>query len=333
MARALDAIRPHPHRGDIIAAGAVPFTLAVLVVDVRFSGTWSDGVLLLAVGASAAFVGAMAWLAPLEGIAPRAYQTVLYVTALGLLQAALLRLAPVLGAAAGPTEAGTLAWTEALVAAAGIGLAARRNSAAGTLVAAVAGGVAALAFVRWAWDPAGGTAFRWVLALLILGYGAGVIALRDRRRRHAVQLVSAAGVAALALAASFVQFTGFLIWWTEPVPEFALPAAGWGWELLILLVGFGLVAYAGADDERGPAYLGFAVLVAFVLLAAPTGSGGPSLLGWPLVLGAMGLAGFAIGLRPRRPLPPEPDAGEAPGPAPVVPGPAPAPDVLRGDGP
>ncbi len=310
----------------------MPFTLAIVIVDLRFAGAWSAGVRFVIVAAAAALVGTMAWIAPLEGFAPRAYQTVLYVTGLVLLQAALLRLAVILGAGdSGLPGAGTLAWTEAALAAAAVAVAARRNSSAATLIAAVAGGAAALAFVPWAFDPATADPQRWVLAGLLVAYGAGVMALRDRRRRHAVQLVSAAALATLALVLSFAG-SGLAL--GAALIGAGLGPAGWGWELLVLLVGFGLVAYAGADDERGPAYLGAAVLAGFVLLAAPPGRGGPSLLGWPLVLAAMGLAGFVIGLRPRRPLPPEPDAGAGPGPAPapVVPGPAPTPDALRGDG-
>jgi hypothetical protein len=329
VARALDAIRPHPHRGDIIAAGAVPFTLAILLVDLRFAGAWSAGVRLIVVGGAAAFVGTMAWISPREGVGPRAYQTVLYVAGLILLQAALLRLADVLGAGGGLPGAGTLVWTEAAVAGAAIAIAMRRNAASATLIAAVAGGAAALAFVRWAFDPATAVPSRWVLAGLIVIYGGGVIALRDRRRRHAVQLVSAAGIAALALVLSFAG-AGLAL--GIALIGAGLGAAGWGWELLVLGVGFGLIAYAGADDEPGPAYLGTAALLGFVLLAAPPGRGGPSLLGWPAALLLMGVIGFVIGLRPRQPLPPEPDPGP-PDDGAVVPGPAPTPGTLRGAGP
>ena len=48
------------------------------------------------------------------------------------------------------------------------------------------------------------------------------------------------------------------------------------------------------------------VLATFLVLAGlPLGERG-SLVGWPLFLLAIGAAGLAVGLRPRRPLPPEP---------------------------
>ena len=79
-------------------------------------------------------------------------------------------------------------------------------------------------------------------------------------------------------------------------------------QAFLLLIGSGLVAYAAIDREPGPGYLGVAVLGAFTLLAgAPVAARG-SLIGWPLFLLVIGGAGIAIGLRPRRPLPPSPDA-------------------------
>lgn len=330
----LEVLRPHPHRGDIVAAGAVPITLAILLVDVRFAEQWTDPVRLAVVGIAAAFVAAMSLLAPMEGPGPRAYQTVLFVSGLALIQAALLRLAAVLGADA-TLSASTLVWTEALLAAAALVPATRRNSSAATLIAALAAGVAALAFVRWAFDPLTAGPFRWTLLILIVAYGVGVMALRDRRRRHAVQLVSAAGLAAAGIAASLLGVVGDVVF-GEAAPvllvfDFAPSGAAWGWELVILLVGFGLVAYAGADDERGPAYLGAVVLLAFVVVAGPAPPGEASLVGWPLVLGLMGIAGFAIGLRPLRPLPPPPAGDDEPPAGGPLPGPLPTPETLGPD--
>ena len=33
-------------------------------------------------------------------------------------------------------------------------------------------------------------------------------------------------------------------------------AVGWGWELLIVAAGFGLIAYSSVDRQPGPAYIG-----------------------------------------------------------------------------
>jgi hypothetical protein len=77
----------------------------------------------------------------------------------------------------------------------------------------------------------------------------------------------------------------------------------------LLAIGFGLIGYAGSDREPGPAYLGVLVLLSFAVMA---GSGHRTLLGWPLVLLALGVVGLVIGLRPSTPAPPPPPTTVAP---------------------
>jgi hypothetical protein len=130
----------------------------------------------------------------------------------------------------------------------------------------------------------------------------------------------AALAAVVALAASFLL--GTLVAATIQAPAGGrLPSAAGaavGWELYLLAIGFGLVAYAGADREPGPAYLGTAVLIVFAALAGVPAINRGALVGWPLFLFlflflfALGAAGLIVGLRPRRPLPPEPASGIAP---------------------
>jgi hypothetical protein len=50
---------------------------------------------------------------------------------------------------------------------------------------------------------------------------------------------------------------------------------------LVLAIGVGLIAYAGAGREPGPAYIGVLVLLAFVEMVGVSLSGGGSFLGWP----------------------------------------------------
>src|SRR5437764_14610389 len=82
----LERLRPHPHRGDVIAAGAVPLVVAAFVIELRMT-QWSLGPRFGVVLVIAALLLAMGWLAPLEGAAPRAYHSVLLVG--GLLPMAL----------------------------------------------------------------------------------------------------------------------------------------------------------------------------------------------------------------------------------------------------
>jgi hypothetical protein len=70
---------------------------------------------------------------------------------------------------------------------------------------------------------------------------------------------------------------------------------------VILLGGFGLCAFSAVEREPGPGFLGVAVLGLFVLSL-----GGAGLLWWPLILILGGGLAIGMGLRPARPLPPEP---------------------------
>jgi hypothetical protein len=306
VARALDAIRPKPFRGAVVAAGAVVLTVAVALADARMSGRWGHGALLALTGGAALFVGALAVSAPLEGPSPRTYLSALLLSALALVVLALPNLAAVLGGHAG--AAGAVTWMALAVAAAAAWGAIARGSAAGALVAAASATIAALAAVQWIFSPRGSTAFRWVLLLVTAAYGVCAIGLRDGRRRHAVALVDAAGLAGVLLAV-LVAFAGAEVRVSGSSTEPPQPAhaAGWGWTLWLLTIGFGLLAYAAVDRESGPGWIG-AVLVGVTVLASPRTH---SLLGFPLVLGLAAALLLVLGLRPTTPAPPEPGAGAA----------------------
>jgi hypothetical protein len=145
--------------------------------------------------------------------------------------------------------------------------------------------------------------------------------LRDRWGRHAVQLINAGGVVTVVLGGSFLVGAAFHSVGDPALGLFGLAggtgAAGWGWKLWVLAVGFGLTAFACADREPGPAYLGVLLLVEFAVLVGAAPSGRGSLVGWPLFLLVIGAIGMIVGLRPRRPLPPPP--GSEAGAAPTVP--------------
>src|SRR4051812_6311023 len=97
----LAALRPHPTRGDIVAAGVVVLTLFVWLVTLRMGGDWSSGVRLLVSGVPAALVIAMV-LQPGSGDeTPRPYESVLYVASFLLLLITLGNLSDVLGSNGG----------------------------------------------------------------------------------------------------------------------------------------------------------------------------------------------------------------------------------------
>jgi hypothetical protein len=199
-----------------------------------------------------------------------------------------------------------------------------------TLLAAVTYGIVVLSFVDWVFHPSGMATFRWILLLLILGYAAGSLSQRGPRPRHGVQLVNAAGLAAVALGVSFV-IEGIFGVIAEGFGGDAGRGAATGWELFLLACGFGLVAYAAVDREAGPAYLGVAVLALFVWIGGRAQPHDASLIGWPIVLLLMAGAMLVVGLRPSRPLPPPPDAGAPPPPPPTPLGGEPPTTPLGGD--
>jgi hypothetical protein len=313
--RVRTALTPHPHRGDLIAAGAVPLSVGVLLVNARLDDVWGTGVLLVLTGLACALVLGMGVLAPLEGHHPRTYQQVLLLAGLLLLFVGLVRVAQVLGADDPLGSDGTLTWIFGLLTLAAGWLLTARRSAVFALIAALTAIVTAIAFVEWVFSPDGPTTARWLLLALALAFVLAALAHRAAHPREAVYLIDAAGVAMLLLGLTFV---GALI----PALEFfGVPddPPGGGWKLLLVAAGFGLVAYAAVDREPGPAYVGALVLGLFVALVGIPGEDGASLWFWPLAMVLIGGAAVAAGLRPLRPLPPEPPGADAP--AEPVPGP------------
>jgi peptidoglycan/LPS O-acetylase OafA/YrhL len=143
-------------------------------------------------------------------------------------------------------------------------------------------------------------------------YGFVAIGQRDRRLRHGVALIDVAGLAVLAIALSFVVTSFFF--GDEGVSDLGV---AWGWELLILAAGFGLIAYSSVDRQPGPAYLGVANLVIFTIITSlDVSADGATLVGWPIALALAATLLLAIGLRPTTPAPPPPDI-DAPEPPPL----------------
>jgi hypothetical protein len=302
----------------------VVLTTFAVVLDVRFTGVWAAGVRFVVVGALAAFVATMAVLAPMEDESPRAYQSVLYVASFVLTLLALGDLADALGGASGFRSSGTVVWVGLLVAAGCAWFAARRNAAVMTLLGALTGVAVANAFVDWVFSPHGVTTFRWILLLCALALTLGAVYLRDLRRRHAVSLVDVAAlsVITLGLTVAVELVIGEVMRRTLGVFGRLFgagegPTGGpFGWELVLLVFGFGLIAYGSVDRERVPGFLGVLTIALFVAIAGPRYGGTASLIGWPIVLLLLAGVLLAIGLRPREPLPPEPPvagpAGEEP---------------------
>jgi hypothetical protein len=298
----LELLRPPPHRGPLIAAGAVVFAAGLALFELRLLNELSDVVHFLVLGLPAALILALGLQAPNEDGNPPAYQSVLLVTGLLLLQPALLRLGDVLGAE-DPDDfpAGELTWTLLVVAGVALYAAIRRNSAICLLIGAIAGVGSLLSGWEWVFGPGTFTAARW---LLLLSAGALVLtalAQRDRAPRQAELLIDAAGLAILFIALQGLANLVFDGGSGSALSDF--------WELIVFGAACGLIAFGALDRSPGPAWLGLAGLVAFIVATGLNAD--ETLYFWPLALILLGGVAMAAGLRPRQPLPPEPDAYRA----------------------
>jgi hypothetical protein len=298
-----ELLRPPPHRGPLIAAGAVPLAVGIALEELRLSGSFSRSghtLIVLLVGALVYWLGVQA---PNEDGGPPAYQSVLLVTGILLLYGALLTGAHGFAFAGNP---GQVAWTSAAAAVLALWPAFARRSALCLLIGAILVGLTLAFLVRWAFDPRSAAPYRWLLLAYAGGLVLGSLAVRDTLPRHAEQLINAAGLAVAAIGVTAVL--------ASPVgPQRAVQLLPGFWEAVLLAAGFGLLAFGALERSPGPAYMGALNTALFVAAVYPSGE--PTLYWWPLVLILVGGALLVAGLRPRRPLPAQPaphTAGDAP---------------------
>ena len=308
-----ELFRPPPHRGPLIAAGAVVLATGLALGELRIDvDQLAAPFHLLALGVAAVVTLALGLQAPNEGGRPPAYQSVLLVTGLLLLYPALLRLADVLGAQLGDGfPAGELTWVSIVAGAAALYAGLRRRSAICLLIAAIAGAVALLSGWQWIFENDTFTASRWLLLACSVALALASLVLRAGWPREHELLVDGAGLAILAIGLQAIgsYFLRSLSLFNSPTGPI-LPGF---WEFVLLAAGCGAIAYGALERSPGPAWLGVANLVVFVVVAGL--QSGQTLYWWPLALILLGVVGMAAGLRPRQPLPPEPQAyrrGDAP---------------------
>jgi hypothetical protein len=304
----LELLRPPPHRGPLIAAGAVVLATGIAVAELRLGDSVALAVHFLILAVPAAVTLGLGLQAPNEDGRPPAYQSVLLVTGLLLLYPALLRLADIFGAdLSGDLPAAAFTWVSLVQAGVALYAARRCRSAVCLLIAAIAGAVALLAAWDWVFEPGTFTASRWLLLLAALALTLVSLVLRAREPRQAELLVDGAGLAILAIGVQAgISYLVDAVSLFGATRDELLPGV---WELILFGAGCGLVAYGAIERLPGPAWLGVANLAMFVVAAGLFGD--ETLYWWPLLLIALGAGALIAGLRPRQPLPPEPSAYRA----------------------
>ena len=296
----LELLRPPPHRGPLIAAGAVLLTTGLALAELRLGGELALGVHLLILAVAAAVILGLGLQAPNEDGRPPAYQSVLLVCGLLLLFGALVRLADVLGAEYDDDVFdGAFLWIGLVEAGVALWAAIYRRSAVCLLIAAAAATLALLSTWDWIFNPGTFTASRWLLLLTAIALGIASLTMRASAPRHAEVLVNAAGLAILTIGVQ-AALVGTLGPFGLDEPDSLLPGF---WEFVLLAAGCGLVAFGAVDRSPGPAWLGVANLAAFISAAS---FGDATLYWWPFILIVLGAGAMIAGLRPRQPLPPEP---------------------------
>ena len=176
MSGLLEILRPPPHRGPLIAAGAVVLAVGVVLAEVRLGDAVGIAVHVLITGVTAALILGLGLQPAGEGARPPAYQSVLLVTGLLVFEVFLLRLADLLGADFGEGGSGArdtviwgtlppgaIVWTSLVLAGVAGWAAFARRSAVALLIAAIAAGLALLAAIAWIFDADSQGPYRFVL--------------------------------------------------------------------------------------------------------------------------------------------------------------------------
>jgi hypothetical protein len=267
-------------RAAAFAPAAVGLTLFVGLAQLRMDDPWADGVLLLVALVPAVVVLALGLAAAGDG-PDRGAATALLVAGLALAGIAIARLGDLLAGDDFTEGGGTLTWMLVLFTLLTAYCYRRSGSVACLLIASLAAVGLLLEAVNWIFDTEDRDVFR---ALLAFSFVVLFLAGLAGSGRPATILIAAAGVT--VIVSSYVL--GFFFSFVPGGPD-----SPWGWELVTLIEGLALLAYAVVALEPGPGYLAFFVLAIFVTVAVTGGNtalGGDgeaahTLVGWPLAIG------------------------------------------------
>jgi hypothetical protein len=304
------ALEPDP-RGDWLRMiGGVLFAVGGAILFVRKTDDWAAFPRLLAVGIPCVIVFAFGAMGALATGAVARWHAVLMIAGVVLSVLAFGQLWDVVGV--DPDSAGfgflIFACVAGLAAFASFGVGAAYQA----LLAAVAGIAAWLFFFEMILDDPSGAAFRWLLLVLCVAYAAAALALRGRDAPQAPELVTATGIVGVLVGVVGVVdgaggAIGALIFGETPSEG---DGQSFVWDLFLLVISIGLVAYGAVAETRGPAYVGFVGLLVFVVIQGAELNAllegeepDSSFVGWPLILILVGAAGLAAGAAGRKPPP------------------------------
>jgi hypothetical protein len=298
-------------RGDWLRMlGGVLLALGAVILFARKGDDWAAFPLLIVVALPCVVVFGLGAMAALATGAVARWHAVLMVAGVLLSVVAFAQLWDVVGVNTDTSGFGFLifACVAGLAAFASFGVGAAYQA----LLAALAGIAAWLFLFDMLLDEPGVTAFRWLLLVLCLVYAVVAFELRRREAPQAPEFVTAAGIAGVLVGVIGVfGEAGDVI---GPLIFGLSPGAGEGqsfvWDVWLLLISLGLVAYGAVVHARGPAYVGFLGLLAFAILQGAEVNAllegdepDSSFVGWPLILLLVGAAALAAGAAGRRPPP------------------------------
>ncbi|MEA2413105.1 MAG: hypothetical protein QOC77_3666 [Thermoleophilaceae bacterium] len=281
-----------PDRRDWLKlAGGMMFGAGVIVLLARKGQDWSNWAIFAVLLIAALILLGLAVVQRVPGELG-GWRTGFLVFGTLLLLAALLQL--VNAANGNPGKPLNLFWTFGIAGALAVVSSLALRAHVQMLVGALLWLVAWLALWNKLASPTADTR-RWLLiALAAIYVGAALVLSRMRRRPQASDLITVAGIAAVAaaiisLAAAAQSLVGVGSAAPGGLPG-GVPKPGQGWNVFLLVVSLLLIGYSSRGPTRGPGYVGALGLFGFIgltgldLVNRINGDQAGGVAGWPLIL-------------------------------------------------
>jgi hypothetical protein len=299
--------------------GGMMFATGALVLLIRKGSSWSDWAVFVGLLIPAAILLGLAFLGRVP-TGRQGWKAAFLVFGTILLLGALIQLVM---AAHGHLRGWNTVWTFAVAGAVAVFTSFALRAPFQTLLGAIFGIVAWLAFWGKVLSHPQPSTFQWLLVVLAVIYFVAALVLVRAGRAQALDLITAASLAAV-LAAAFTfaglapRFGGVSA--ASAIPS-GVPKPSQGWNIFLLVVSLASIGFGSRGPTRGPSYIGALGLTAFIGLVGVdavhriSGGSAGGVAGWPLILLVLGLIVAAAGflLRPGMPGGPGGPATAGPG--------------------